>query len=310
MLRSVTVTNPKGEALKMELEYPERTGLLVAKVEGLSPPKANINGYEIATEDGMRYTSARAESRNIVLSLIFWSRDKTSPYGELSIEDARHLTYQYFPLKKKIELVFTNDTGSYHIDGYVESNEVSIFSTEEYAQISVICPNPYFYTPGEEKTVFSGIQPMFEFPLIANYEPPDGSIQFGEIWLDSTAIFNYRGTVDTGLTITIHAFGKAENIMLYNVDTKEWFRIDTSRIEKITGKPFDKGDDIIISTVKNNRYCQLLRKGVYTNIISAISMDSDWFQISGGNNGFMFDASSGKNNLSVTFSYKNAYVGV
>lgn len=311
MLYSVTVTNPKGEALELELANPEKSGLAVANVEGLSPPKATINGQQIATVDGMMYSGARAESRNIVFTLVMQSRDANSSYGLLSIEDARHLTYRYFPLKKKINMAFRTDSGVYYIDGYVESNEVPIFSSEEYAQISVICPNPYFTTKGEARTIFSGVQPEFEFPFWSDTNEGDsGLIEFSSIWLNTAAILDYQGTVDTGIAMTIHAFGEVEGIHLFNLDSQERFDIDTEKIQKISGKPFGAKDEIVISTVKMDRYCQLLREGVYTNIIGAVDRRSDWFQISTGNNGFAFTADAGENNLSVTFSYRNAYVGV
>lgn len=350
MLYSVTITNPKGEALELELSNPEKSGLAVAGIEGLGPPKATINGQEMATVDGMLYSGARVDSRNIVLTLVMYARDERSSYGPLTIEESRHLTYRYFPLKKKITMTFRNDSGVYYIDGYVESNEPPLFSSEEYTQISVICPYPYFSKIGEETTVFSGIQPLFEFPFWSNISSDGGSenasvaltkieryntvqrggaqyntavsplannsnpnaemIEFSAIWLDTTAILNYQGTVDTGLLITVHAFDAAEGVHIFNVDTQERFDIDTDVIQKITGKAFGEKDDIIISTIKGNRYCRLLRNGVYINIIGAVKRGSDWFQISQGNNGFAFSADKGENHLSVTFSYKNAYVGV
>lgn len=135
-------------------------------------------------------------------------------------------------------------------------------------------------------------------------------IEFGSIWIDTRAILDYRGTVDTGILITIHAMGEAEDISIYNPETRERMTIDTSIIEKVTKARLGELDDIIISTVKGDRYCKLLRKGEYTNIIGALSRDSDWFQISAGKNMFAFTAKNGADNLSVTFSYQNAYVGV
>ena len=313
MLRSVTIINPKGEALELELASPEKSGLLIANIEGLGPPDAQINGQEMATSDGMMFTSARVSSRNIVFTLVMVARDERSPFGPLTIEQSRHLTYGYFPLKKKITMGFLTDTRLVYIDGYVEKNSPAIFSSEEYTQISVVCPNPYFYTIGDEKTVFSGTQAAFEFPFsneITETEPDAKNVIFGDIWLDTRAILSYGGTVDTGILITIHAFGEASGIRLYNVDTHEQMRIDTDRIEKITGEPYQAKDDIIISTIRGDRSCMLLRKGVYTNIVGALSRDSDWFQISTGNNGFAFAADKGEEFLSVTFAYKNIYIGV
>lgn len=311
LIQKVRVTNPKGEVLELELTNPEKSGLIVANIEGLGPPTASINGQEMATADGMIFSSARASTRNVVFTLAMLSRDASSKYGALSIEQSRHLTYRYFPIKKEIKMEFITDVRTTYCTGHVETNNPVIFSQEEYTQISVICPDPYLYEEGGEKTVFSGIQPAFEFPF-SNESFTEPLLEFGTIWLDTRAILDYRGTVDTGVLITIHAMGDLDpkRIRLYNVDTMEHLIIDTTKIETITGVKYSVKDDIIISTTKGDRYCRLLHDGAYTNIIGVISKDSDWFQISNGNNGFAFAADSDEQKLSVTFSYKNAYVGV
>lgn len=309
MLQKVVITNPKGETLDLELTNPDKSGFTVAKIEGLGPPKANINGQEMASSDGMFYSSARADKRQIIFTLEFRSRDKNNKYGALSIEECRHLCYRYFPLKKEITITVYTDSQVLYTKGYVETNEPEIFSRQEYATISVVCPDPFMHELGDSKTVFSGIQPTFEFPF-SNESLTEPLIEFGQIWIDTTAVLDYDGTIDTGIIITIHALGECEGIQLYNVDTKERIVIDTSKIRIITGKPFQAKDDIIISTVRGDRYCRLLRNGQYTNIIGALGRDTDWFQISNGSNAFGFSAVSGENNISVTFSYQNAYMGV
>lgn len=309
MLKKIVVTNPKGEALELELSNPEKSGFTVAKVEGLGPPKANINGQEIAGSDGMFYTSARAESRQIIFTLEFKSRDANSRYGELSIEQCRRLCYKHFPLKKQVTITVYTDEQVLFTTGYVEANEPEIFSMQEYATISILCPDPFMYDVGDDSTIFSGIQPAFEFPF-SNESLTDRLITLGEIWLDTSAVLNYQGTVDTGVVITIHAFDECEHITIYNIDTNEHIYINTDKIREVTGVGIQKNDDIIISTVKGSRYCRLLRNGVYTNIIGSLDKDTDWFQISNGANLFGFSAVNGENNISVSFSYQNAYMGV
>lgn len=310
MIRSVTITNPKNEALVLELTNPEKSGLMVSKIEGLGSPKASINGQEMATDDGMIYSSARANTRNIIFTLYMMERNALSPFGPLTIEQSRRLTYRYFPLKKKIRITVSTDDQTLYCEGYVESNEPSIFEEREFTTISVICPDPYFYTDNVSQTIFSGIRPEFEFPF-SNESLTKPLIEVSSIWIDKHAILDYTGTVDTGVVITVHSLsGPAENIRLYNVDTTERIYIDTNRLQSITGSAFGLADDIIISTVRGDRYCQLLRNGKYTNIIGCLSRDSDWFQLSAGANGFAFTADKGADNLSVTFSFRNAYVGV
>lgn len=309
MLHKIVITNPKGETLELELSNPEKSGFTVAKVEGLGPPQANINGQEMASSDGMFYSSSRADKRQIIFTLEFRSRDHNSKYGYLSIEECRHRCYRYFPLKKEITITTYTDSQVLYTKGYVESNKPEPFSRQEYATISVVCPDPFMYEFVDARTVFSGIQPAFEFPF-SNESLTEPLLQLGQIWLDTTAVLDYSGTIDTGIVITIHAFGDCEGIQLFNIDTLERIAIDTERIYTITGDRFQAKDDIIISTVRGDRYCKLLRNGQYTNIIGALGRDTDWFQISNGSNAFGFSATSGESNISVTFSYQNAYMGV
>lgn len=301
MIRSVTVINHLGDSLKMRLSAPQDTGLNIVNIEGLGPSRATINSTELATIDGALFSSSRSTSRNIVIAvkLMF------SP----TVEASRLKTYKYFPVKQRITLLIETDQRLAEVSGYVESNEPVIFSKEEYTQISIVCPDPYFYEESTAETVFLGVQPMFEFPF-SNDSLTENELQFGDIRLDTRAVLNYQGDVETGILITVHAIGSASGVTLYNTITRESIMIDTDKIQKITGEAFGTGDDIVISTIKGNKYAQLLRRGVYTNIISAINKDADWFQLSNGGNEFAFSATTGENKLVVTFSYRNAYGGI
>lgn len=301
MIKSFTVTNPKGESLKLELTRPELSGLIVQSIEGLGPTKATINTGETATMDGSLFNSARASSRNIVITLALLFAP--------TIEDSRQKTYKYFPTKKRIRLDFETDRRSVYTYGYVESNEPSIFNKQETVQISIICPDPKFYEEQQTVTGFYGSIPLFEFPF-SNESVTDKMIEISQIRLDSRAILSYKGDADAGAIISIYAKGSAKNITLYNTETGESLFIDTEKIKKITGRPFDSGDDIRISTIKGDLYVRLLREGVYTNVISALGKGSDFFQLTNGDNIFAFIAEEGQDNIVITFLYNNAYGGV
>lgn len=309
MLKKVIVTNPKGEALELELTNPDKSGFAVAKIEGLGPPQATVNGQEMAATDGMFYSSARANTRQIIFTLEFRSRTKDSIYGELSIEECRHLCYKYFLLKKEITITVYTDSQVLYTKGYVESNEPEIFSQQEYAVISVLCPNPFMYEIGSNEVSISRVVPNFEFPF-SNESLIDPLIELSYLLSEPRGTLIYKGTVDTGLTIMIRANGLCKNITLYNVDTKERFLIETDKVKTITGKEFGKDDTIIISTNRGNRYCMLLRDGMYVNIIGAVGKVVDWFQISNGENTFTYSADTGSDRITVSFIYENAYMGV
>lgn len=301
MIKSLTVTNQKGKKLKLELRKPETSGLIVQSITGLGPPKATINTTELATNDGALFNSSRTQTRNIVISLMMMF--------EPTIEDARQKTYEYFPIKQKVSLLIETDNRLVEAKGFVESNEPDIFSKAETTQISIICPDPYFYDIQKSEVVFAGVRPRFEYPF-SNESVVENLLIMGEITQDTRANLIYKGDVDTGVIIRIRARGDAKNISLYNVVTRESMFINTDKIEELTGLPFAQGDEIIINTTRGSRNVQLLRKGVYTNVFSIRDKDSDWFQLSVGDNIFNFIAEEGTENLTVVFSYQNAYGGI
>ncbi len=164
MIKSVIITNYLGESIEFELRAPEKTGLYVKSITGLGPGKATINTTEVVTNDGSIFNSARSLERNIVMTLGFLQ----VPGITETIEDARQLTYKYFPKKKSLRFLIITDNRELEIYGYTESNEPNIFSKDETTQISIICPDPLFYSVGSNITVFNGIDFLFEFPFENN----------------------------------------------------------------------------------------------------------------------------------------------
>ena len=112
MIRAVTVTNYLGESKRFELAFPDESGFAVQSISGLGPSKADINTTEISTNDGSLYNSARVNSRNIVMSLKLMFNPQ--------IEDTRHDSYKYFPIKKKVTLLIETDNRICETYGYVE----------------------------------------------------------------------------------------------------------------------------------------------------------------------------------------------
>ena len=313
MLKKVTATNYLGESLEMELASPEKSGLIIYNITGLGAGHANINVTELATNDGGLFNSAHLSSRNIVLFLKFMFQP--------TIEDVRQLTYRYFPIKKNLKLVIETDNRLAEVTGYVESNEPVIFQKEEYTQISIVCPDRNLYSSGADGvtiTIFYGVEPLFEF-IFSNESLTDDLIEFGNIKNVSEEIIVYSGDSEVGVEITINAIGEASNIEIHNVRTRESMSIDTDKIAKITGvrSPSGygilQGDEIIINTVDGAKSIQLLRGGIYTNILNSVvnrDKEPDWFQLSKGDNIFAYDAEQGAANLQFRIKNRTVFEGV
>lgn len=307
MIYSIVVTNYLGDRIKLELGKPEISGFLIKSITGLGPAKANVNTTEVSTNDGSLFNSARLSQRNIVLDMVFIN----TVYGE-SIEDLRQKSYKYFPLKKSVELTIETDNRYVKTTGYVESNEPNIFSSQEGTQISIICPDPYFYSAGEDGnnvTNFYSIDPMFEFPF-SNESLDEPMLIFGEIQIKTEGVITYHGDSEIGVMIYIHAIGPATNINIYNTETREVMRINTEKISSLTGKGIVASDDIVINTAKGEKSITLIREGISYNILNCLDKNTDWFTLAKGDNIFAFTADSGVTNLQFRVENKVIYEGV
>ena len=196
--------------------------------------------------------------------------------------------------------------------GYAESNEPDIFSSDETTQISIVCPDPYFYSAGPDgtnTTIFYGVEPLFEFAF-SNESLTESLIEFGEIKNETEQTVYYSGDAEIGVVITIHAIGNVKNITIYNTGTREVMRIDTDKLEQLTGSGMVAGDEIIISTIKGDKSITLLRNGIYTNILNCLDKDSDWFQLSKGDNIFAYVVEEGTTNVQFKIENRTAFEGV
>lgn len=307
MIYSIVVTNYLGDRIKLELGKPEVSGFLIKSITGLGPAKANVNTTEVSTNDGSLFNSARLSQRNIVLDMVFIN----TVYGE-SIEDLRQKSYKYFPLKKSVELTIETDNRYVKTTGYVESNEPNIFSSQEGTQISIICPDPYFYSAGEDGnnvTNFYSIDPMFEFPF-SNESLDEPLLVFGEIQIKTEGVITCHGDSEIGVMIYIHAIGPATNINIYNTETREVMKINAEKISSLTGKGIVASDDIVINTAKGEKSITLIREGVSYNILNCLDKNTDWFTLAKGDNIFAFTADSGVTNLQFRVENKVIYEGV
>ena len=287
MIKSVTAVNFKGESIKMDLFHPESSGFIIIKIDGIGPGKATVTKNDSKVYDGGSITSARLPSRNIKMEIQFlWIN---------SIEDVRHKSYKYFPLKKPITLIFETDTRTVEIEGVVESNEPDIFSSEESTNISIICPDPYFYASGENarsRTEFSGINPLFEISSDTGYSNEsltEALTEISTLYVQSErGIMNY-GEVDIGIVISIKPLAIVKGILtISNVTLGQNMSFDLNKIKTITENDFHLGDELVINTLRGKKSVTLVREGKNYNALSCIDTRTDWIYLTSGENTFTY----------------------
>lgn len=287
MIKSVTAVNFKGESIKMDLFHPESSGFIIIKIDGIGPGKATVTKNDSKVYDGGTITSARLPSRNIKMEIQFlWVN---------SIEDVRHKSYKYFPLKKPITLIFETDTRTVEIEGVVESNEPDIFSSEESTNISIICPDPYFYASGENarsKTEFSGINAVFEIPSDTGYSNEsltEALTEISTLYVQSERGIMNHGEVDIGVVISIKPLAIVKGILtISNVTLGQNMSFDLNKIKTITEQDFHLGDELIINTLRGKKSVTLVREGKNYNALSCIDTRTDWIYLTSGENTFTY----------------------
>lgn len=306
MFKSVTVTNHIGDSLELPLKWPNDAGLLISNIDGISPGNVQVNSQDYAMLDGGVYNSSRMQTRNITIEMYYGF----SPH----IESARHRTYRYFPIKMPVDLRFQTDERDLSISGYVESNEVDIFSENEKGQISIVCPDPYFYSYASESFTFAQAIPEFEFPF-SNESLTENLICFGDYGPGSIYAINYQGDIEVGIVVRIH-FLKTSNIdelTLFDISHNKALNIDFAKVKANTPvKVLDRYSDIVFSSVKGKKDIYYEKFGQRTSIIGAFDINTfPWMYVTPGTNQFGFEVDDNYvNDISISIEYRSAYGGV
>lgn len=228
MIKKVTITNYLGESMTYDIDgvqIDNPSGLIITSIDGLGPVKANINMVDLATTDGRLFNSARLTGRNIVIKALFTHAT--------SIEEARLLSYKYFPVKSKVVFGIATDNRIGITEGYVESNEPDIFSENSSCQISILCESAYF-DGGVTSTKFGSIKPVFTFPF-GNGSLTEKEIMFSTVVSEGNYDeFVYDGDTDTGIKIEADILpdditAKVTSLTISNDDGKK-IAIDGTKI--------------------------------------------------------------------------------
>lgn len=175
MIQAFKIVNHLNEELYLEIRKPEATGFLVASVTGLGYPKVNFSEQKCANDDGSYYGEQHIEQRNIVMNIVFYNNN----VEKLDIESLRWKLQRFLIVKSELKFYVINEHGTFWIKGFVETNDVNIFSSQEGAQISILCPDPFWISNEGSKLVTVGLsEPSFEFPVEFKSKPIDENSKY------------------------------------------------------------------------------------------------------------------------------------
>lgn len=292
---TLKVENKRGEILTLtqnEKEYQ------IVSIDGLNPVPAILQTSAVAGMDGEKFVSAKLNTRNIVITVRL--------NGD--VERNRLQLYHYFKSKQFCKIYYKTDTRDVFAEGYVENIECDLFTMSEMMQISIVCPDPYFYSVEESIHEVSHVNPLFEFSFafgangVTNPTITDPAIEFSN-YNDSQAIdIVNSGEEETGMIIEIVFGDNVSNPYVQDGITEDVLRVNAD---------FEFGDVLTISTKRGNKSVMITRNGASpTSGIRYLDKSSVWLQLATGLNHFAYGAASGAENMTVTFRYRSKFEAV
>ncbi len=281
----VKLENQYGEVI----ELTRNKNYTVTNITGLNPSSAVVNSSALATMDGAVYNNSRKNSRNIVMTVL----------PERDIEANRLNLYRYAQPKYPVRVYFENERRNVYIDGYVETHECDLFSNRQAAQISIICPQPFFRETTENRTIASSVEPLFEFEFSTEHDVPK---EFSRIMKDKEIIVENKGDTETGVFIEMHATGDVSDPVIYNRSTGEFFALNISMYN---------GDSVFINTNPGEKSVKgQNRSGKMDNLMNYMDLESRWLVLRQGQNVFTYEASGGYEYLHFDITVKDKFEGV
>ena len=259
----------------------------------LNPPAGTISTSSYAGMNGSYLNNAFIEKRNVVISFAMRG---------IGIEKRRHQLYHVVKPSRYIKIWYKTANIDVYAEGYVETCEVSNFEQQISGQISILCPDIYWYSRDIFYAYYSGITGAFHFPF------PESDAPFPLGVYSNSNLFSITNDGDeTGFTLKIEALPSdipqevvAVTPTIYN-ENGEYLQIKGDILT---------GDVITVTTKTGNKTVTLTRNGVDSNILNRLVSGSTWLTLKEGTNTFRVEAVRGVKKLRVTLMHRNSYLGV
>lgn len=269
-------------------------GLLIESIEGIYAFEGEVKTSPYSQTNGDRYKNSRVLKRNIVvMGRIFddfWNN--------------RQLLYRVFRTGSLGKFCYTEpDRSNRYADYYVEAVTIDQKITDAPYQISLICPDPFFYAADPERVDLAAWISDFEF--IHEFVAEGEEIGHRETSMIKEVV-NGNGVDGIGLQITMTASGDVTNPYVYLYETGEKITIGTEN------NPFilTSSRKVIIDTTTGKKNIVLVENNVTTRINEYLDPDSTLFQLGAGINTIGYNCAEGADFLNVKVEYKMRFLGV
>lgn len=282
--------NDRGERVEIAYSFP----FFLQQFIGADGADANITSSKGVGQDGMTITSVNLKPRPLQIlgkinendkSVLAKRRAKLLQVFNPKVQG--WLQYEYGDVKKRIRCQVESAP--------FFSKAFNTFKVLNFV-IDLIAPNPYWQDLSQSKSEIAIWRGAFEFPL----EILEEGIEMG--FREPSLIVNVlnQGDVACGMKIQFKALATVENPSLFNVNTREYFKIN---------KTMKAGEVITVTTHFQNKRVQLNKNGV-VSALTGWDYTSTFLQLDVGDNLLRYDADNGIDNLEVSIWHNSQHLGV
>ncbi len=282
---TLTAERPDGKRLTLT-QYGSAYSVTYA---GFGPVAANVATSSMGMSSGDKINSARRGKRNAVLYVTI---------DGYNVEQNRIRLYDFFTPEHTVRLYYKNGTRNVYTEGVVETHECDQFASPVVAQISIICPSPFWLGAEEIIKNISGVVSMFSFP----FSLPAAGVEMSSLTGEKYALVYNEGDEETGFVATVYARANIINPVIYNALTNEAIGIDGT---------LEKGSTLTISTSTGNKRFKITdTNGMEKNVLYLKRKGSNWLKLAPGDNYIAYAAQEGADAMMVTIHHNELFVGV
>lgn len=261
---------------------------VVVSVSGLNPPSASIFTTKSPNRKGSKYNGSTLNERNIVVQIKL--------LGDIVVN--RNALYDWTYTEQYVKVRYKNDLRDVYCEGHIEDHDNDFFTDNEVISLSILCENPYWKDLQEISTEITAILAQFTFAFAIDA----AGIPFSTLKeTNTTNVFN--AGAETGIRVTIKCKGAVKNITLYDaLNSSRRLTINTT---------IEVGWLVEIDTTASPKTVKAYKPdGTVVNLMRYLAPSPVWFSLKKGNNAFAFVAESGQDDMEVSVSFTNNYLGV
>lgn len=266
---------------------------MLKSIDGVSSFKNSVTTEDHTMTDGAEYLGSVQEKRNIVIT--------GKMLGDELIQ--KDQLYEVFNRGDLGKIIVTDSNGTqrsaeYYTESVDADGDGLIAKT---FSISLICPDPAFYDLVD--TIYSMSNWLHNFEFVHQFK--SDREEFGSQSKVKLVNILYRSGIPTGITIELSTIGVVKNPVITNSLTGQHIKVGSDTLPFI----LNAGEKLVITTADGNKHLYKESNEKRVEVNQYLTEDSEFIQLTYGENPIAYDADSGVEFLTVDITYKQKYRG-